>query len=108
MGLQEEMRVRIWLAAIIFHSPVRLRPVIGVMTGAHYRTLLMFFISPHKLKFAGTPQIRKNYVSILVPHFHTSTQNYVSKLAYVRKKPRHSRGMFFLASARVYIDSRNH
>ena len=63
MGLQEEMRIRIWLAAIIFHSPVRLRPVIGVMTDAHYRTLLMFFTSPHKLKFAGTPQIRKNYVS---------------------------------------------
>ena len=55
MGLQDEMRTRIWLAAIIFYSPVRLRPVIGVMTGAHYRTLLMFFISPHKLKICGGP-----------------------------------------------------
>ena len=37
------------VAAVIFYSPVRLRPVIGVMTGAHYRTLLMFFTSPHSL-----------------------------------------------------------
>ena len=38
------------------YSPVRFTPAIGVMSGAHYRTLLMFFTSPHSLtKFVGSP-----------------------------------------------------
>ena len=44
-----ELTLFVEVAAVIFYSPVRLRPVIGVMIGAHYRTLIMFFTSPHSL-----------------------------------------------------------
>ena len=44
------------------YSPVRFIPAIGVMSGAHYRTLLMFFTSPTRSQctpknfaFSGTP-----------------------------------------------------
>ena len=32
---------------LYIYSPVRFTPAIGVMSGAHYRTLIMFFTSPH-------------------------------------------------------------
>ena len=62
LACNKELTLFVEVAAVIFHSPVRLRPVIGVMTGAHYRTLLMFFTSSHKATcFAGTLLIDKIY-----------------------------------------------
>ena len=39
------------------YSPVRFIPAIGVMSGAHYRTLLMFFTSPTRSRSSWGPQI---------------------------------------------------
>ena len=39
------------------YSPVRFIPAIGVMSGAHYRTLLMFFTSPTRSRSSWGPRI---------------------------------------------------
>ena len=41
----------------LFYSPARSTPVIGVMTGAHYRRLLIFFmLSPLAHEARGGPE----------------------------------------------------